>query len=171
MWAMDYCRADALVYNSDQHLEPQAYWKIIKEDVNAPFQEVKNKKPLVYTDVNIGDLLNHIDIELCDAYDSWLRIGAALFNSGFEKSVFDAFSERSHKYSYTANCDLWAQFEKKPLECIQFASIMYLLKLSDFKYFKETQAKPKTVNQVTEMDKCLQTGHINHSIVASIFYE
>jgi len=138
-----YCRADALLYNADQHLEPQAFWKLIKEDASAPFQEVKNQKPLVYTDVNIGDLLNHIDIEFCDAYDTWLRIGAALFNYGFEKSVFDAFSERSHKYSYTANCDLWFQFEKKPLGCIQFASIMYLLKLSDFKYFKETQAKLK----------------------------
>ena len=42
-----YCRADALVYNSDQHLEPQAFWKLIKEDESAPFQEVKNKKPLV----------------------------------------------------------------------------------------------------------------------------
>jgi len=153
------------------HLEPTSLWKLNKEDESAPFAEVKNKKPLVYTDVNIGDLLNHIDIKFCDAYDTWLRIGAALFNSGFEKSVFDVFSERSHKYSYTANCDLWSQFEKKPLECIQFASIMYLLKLSDFKYFKETQAKLKTVHQVTEMDKFLQTGHINHSIVASIFYE
>ena len=167
----NYCRADALVYNADQHLEPQAFWKLIKEDASAPFQEVKKRKPLVYTDVNIGDLLNHIDIEFCDAYDTWLRIGAALFNSGFEKSVFDVFSERSHKYSYTANCDLWSQFEKKTLGCIQFASIMYLLKLREFKYFEETQAKLKTVNQVTEMDKFLQTGHINHSIVASIFYE
>jgi P4 family phage/plasmid primase-like protien len=43
--------------------------------------------------------------------------------------------------------------------------------MSDFKYFKETQAILKNVNQVTEMDKFLQTGHINHSIVASIFYE
>ena len=72
----------------------------LSEDENAPFMEVKNEKPLVYTDVNIGDLLNHIDIKFCDAYDTWLRIGAALFNSGFEKSVFDVFSERSHKYSY-----------------------------------------------------------------------
>ena len=48
---------------------------------------------------------------------------------------------------------------------------MYLLKLSDFKYFKETQPKLKTVHQVTEMDTFLQTGQINHCIVARIFYE
>jgi hypothetical protein len=89
---------------------------------NAPFAEVKNIKPLVYTKINIAELPNHLDIKFCDAHDSWLQIGEALFNADFDKIVFDVFSERSYNYSDIAVNDHWASLERKPLECTHSAA-------------------------------------------------
>jgi hypothetical protein len=83
-----YCRLDAEVYSADKEIKPFSE-EFIQEDEHAPFAEVKHKQPLVYTHIIIGELLTHIDIKFCDGYDTRFRIGAALFNAGFDKSVFD----------------------------------------------------------------------------------
>jgi hypothetical protein len=67
------------------------------------FRGKNQKKPISLPRRQCASLLNHIDVEYCDTYDSWLRIGAALFNSGFSKSVFDVFSRRSHDRYMTSS--------------------------------------------------------------------
>ena len=64
------------------------------KDVN---REV-NKTPLLYTEVEIKNILYHIDVYYCDGYESWFRIGCALYNSGYAQEVFDEFSKRSTKW-------------------------------------------------------------------------
>jgi len=111
---------------------------------------VENKRPLSYTAFNIDELLSHIDIKYCDSYDSWFRIGAALFNSGFDQDVFDVFSKRSHEFCYASVNSLWASLERNAMESIQFPIIMYYLKMSDMTYFRGIRGKFKSEIQLTE---------------------
>jgi len=89
------------------------------EDANKEI----NKKPLSHSAVKIKDILGKINIQYCDQYESWFRIGCALFNSGCSQDVFDEFSKRSSKYSADAVLKLWNGLHAKPYEEIQFGTI------------------------------------------------
>jgi P4 family phage/plasmid primase-like protien len=131
----------------------------------------QNKQPLLYSNVNIDKLLKHIDVKYCDSFNDWFRIANALINSNFNFDSFDKFSKRSDKYSYESVSKLWRQLERAPMETIGFGTIMHYLKESNLTYFNKIQKELKTLNQITEVEKLLSTGHINHSIVSKIFYE
>ncbi len=127
--------------------------------------------PLQHTNISIKNILDTLDIKYTDQYDYWLRIGASLYNSGYLKSDFDAFSKRSIKYDDKSVNKLWNEFERKPLTNITFGTIMYFLKDSDKEYYNKVVSKLKTCHQMTEIQKVIEKGAINHSIVAKIFYE
>ena len=55
------------------------------------------------------------------------------------------------------------------MERIQWGTIMYYVKMSDPEYFKKLNLK--SALQVSEIEKLVKSGNINHSIVAKVFYE
>ena len=69
-------------------------------------------------------------------------------NSGFSMGVFDRFSEQSEKYDGHSVYKLWNDFDRNPMERIQWGTIMYYVKMSDPEYFKKLNLK--SVNQVSE---------------------
>lgn len=164
-----YCKSDAVVCNADVII-PHMKNAFIKGN-KSQIDNTVNKQPLSYSKVNIDEVLNHIDIKYCDSYDSWLRICAALVNSGFSFETFDKFSQRSKKYSYNAVSKYWNELNRNPLEAIQFGTIMYYLKQSDIDHFYKIHKELKTTNQLDEITKLISTGNLNHSNVAKIFYE
>jgi P4 family phage/plasmid primase-like protien len=137
------------------------------KDVN---REV-NKTPLLYTEVEIKNILYHIDVYYCDGYESWFRIGCALYNSGYAQEVFDEFSKRSTKYDSDEITKLWNSFEKKPYKQIQFGTIMHYLDQSNSEFAENCREQLKTPKQLNELNSFFQTGSMTHHKAALIFHE
>ena len=137
------------------------------EDANKEI----NKKPLSHSAVKIKDILGKINIQYCDQYESWFRIGCALFNSGCSQDVFDEFSKRSSKYSADAVLKLWNGLHAKPYEEIQFGTIMHYLQQSDEFYARACAAKLKTPRQLDELKSFYRTSDMTHHKAAAIFHE
>jgi len=104
-------------------------------------------QPQAYSKINIGELLEHIDLKYCDQYSDWFRIGAALENLGFSYEVFDTFSKRSDKYDYRSATKLWNDFERSTNKTIKIGSLMLYLKDSDLEYFKVVQKELKLADK------------------------
>ena len=165
-WSL--CRADAEVYNCNLELKSvgNGFLKDNRID-NTP-----NRTPLQYSNVtDIADILDHLSPNYCDSYDTWLRVGASLVNSGFKEEDFDKWSQKSHKYDSRAVSRLWLQLERKPLENVQFGTIMYYLKESDPLYFEKIKRELKTPQQVEQYKNLLKQGIITDAIASKIFYE
>ena len=63
-----YCKSNALVYNCDKEYQILENNTVIDGDANEKEMKtsVVNTNPLLYSKVDINDLLDHIDIKHCD---------------------------------------------------------------------------------------------------------
>ena len=159
---VSYASMDFKVYNADKELA----WY----EVPLPNQTKSNdNKSFLKTDT-IYELLDIIDTEYIDNYNSWIRIGACLYNCGYDMEVFDTFSRRSKNYGGVDK--LWRDFNRKELDQLGFGTICYYAKESNINKWETIKIKLLTETQKSEIDKFLQSGNsITHSTVAKIFYE
>lgn len=128
-----------------------------------------NNKTFLKTEC-INELLDIIDSKYVDDFMSWIKIGAALYNCGYSRELFDSFSKRSPKYGGVDK--VWNGFCRKKLEDIGFGTICYYCKESDPVSWEKIKIKLMTEIQKTEIEKFLQSGTVlTHSAVAKIFYE
>jgi P4 family phage/plasmid primase-like protien len=159
---VSYASYDFQVYNADKELK----------EMNIPLpQQTKpnDDKSFMKTDT-IHELLDIIDIEYIDNFNSWIRIGASLYNCGYEMEVFDTFSRRSNKYGGVDK--LWRDFDRKELEQLGFGTICYYAKESNPIKWEDIKYKLQTETQKSEMEKFLQSGKpITHATTSKIFHE
>ena len=158
-----YAAYDFEVTNADKELR----------EINQPIPEqvsVNNEKSFIKSD-NIYELLDIIDIKTIDAYSSWLSIGSALFNCGYDMEVFDTFSKRSKNYGGVEK--YWNVFSKqKSKNPSGFGTLCYFAKESNKLKWEDIKYKIQNETQKTAMDRFLQSGNtITHSVVARLFYE
>lgn len=159
---VSYAAYDFQVYNADKELKEMniAIPNITKADDNKSF--MKNDM--------IHELLDIINVEYIDNFNSWIRIGASLYNCGYDMEVFDTFSRRSNKYGGVDK--LWRDFGRKELEQLGFGTICYYAKESNIIKWEDVKMKLQTDTQKTEMEKFLQSGKpLTHATVSKIFYE
>jgi P4 family phage/plasmid primase-like protien len=117
----------------------------------------------------LNSFLEIIDVKYIDSYDSWYKLGTAIYNCGGDKQTFNNLSKRSKKYGGVDK--LWSQLDNMgTLKAIGFGTICYYAKLSDperFEYLRVSHFGAKK----TELDKLLDTGVLTHDSVSKIFYE
>jgi putative DNA primase/helicase len=128
-----------------------------------------NDKTLIKTD-SIDELLDIIDVEYIDDYESWYRIGASLYNCGYPVEVFDNFSKRSKNYGGVDK--LWRQYERQELDQIGFGTLCYYAKESNVSNWEKFKHKLWNDDQKSQIEKFLQSGSfLSHSTASKIFYE
>ena len=159
---VSYASYDFKVYNADKELK----------EMNIPVPEqtsTNDNKSFLKTDT-IYELLDMINIEYIDNFNSWIRIGASLYNCGYDIEVFDTFSKRSKGYGGVDK--LWRDFGRKELEQLGFGTICYYAKESNPMKWEDIRTKLQTELQKTEMEKFLQSGKpLTHATVSKIFHE
>lgn len=178
-----WCPKAAEIYNAEKEIPvlKKSHWVDEHhqiQDKKAPQpQPIKgvnkeiNKTPLLYSEVEIKNILENIDVSYCDEYESWFRIGCALYNFGCTQEAFDEFSKRSTKYDADAITKLWNSFDKKPYEQIQFGTIMHYLDQSNPEFAEQCKQQLKTPKQLDELNSFFQTGSMTHHKAAVIFHE
>ncbi len=143
-------------------------------NINIPTKiqtKVNDNKSFIKPE-NINTILDIIDIKYADEWDSWFRIGVALFNCDYGVEVFHEFSKKSDKYSSNCVNKLWNQIKNNKVSEIGFGTLCYYAKISDEAKFE--LLKPTYWNDIqkTALDRFLQSGsHLTHSVAAKIFYE
>ena len=161
-----WCDVDAEVYNSEtviQTLTIIAPTKSKKFD-NLTFEYSCSQSVLV--------LLELINKKYIDDYNSWWRIGTALFNCGYSFELFDNWSKRGTVYSGTDR--LWKSISKSTNDTIKLGTICYYAKLSNEYLFNLVKEKLPTTGQVLIIDRFIKNEAIvaiTHSVVSNIFYE
>ena len=160
---VSYASFDFQVFNADKELK--------EFNIPLPHQTKKNdNKSFIKTDT-IYQLLDIISIDFIDNYQSWLRIGSALYNCDYDMDVFDYLSKKGTKYGGVEK--LWNDFGKKDnSNPTGFGTICYYAKESDPSAWEYIKYKLQTELQKSEIDKFLQSGcKISHSTVSKVFYE
>lgn len=88
----------------------------IENEENTDTEEIEN----IFTYKKIKELINLLDIERCNNYQSWINVGFIIFNelqeNGFQ--LFDEWSQKSKKYNYKDVKDKYHSFklDKKGLK-------------------------------------------------------
>ena len=159
---VSYASMDFKVYNPDKEIQ--------EVDVPLPEQTQHNdNKSFMKTDT-IYELLDIISVDYIDNFNTWIRLGASLYNCGYDMEVFDNFSKRSKKYGGVSK--LWNDFSKNEMEQVGFGTICYYAKESNPTKWETIKYKLQSETQKSEIDKFLQSGNsITHSTVAKIFFE
>jgi P4 family phage/plasmid primase-like protien len=161
-----FCDKHTKVFNTDKEIQILKKEFIGYKKMNEAFNELS----FYNNDINdIKELLNIIDKKYIDDRDSWLKIGAAMFNLGLDFSLFDELSKKADNYGGTQ--EAWNSFNSNPLTTIKFGTICYYAKISNEKKFNKIRIKLSTNIQLNEIDTLLKTGYITHSKIAKIFYE
>ena len=82
-------------------------------------------------------VLDNLSTSRSDEYDDWIKVGFALFNSGFGEEWFDYFSQKSDKYDEESVHNFWnglnsnGNSDKK----LKYGSLLYFLKKDNPKSF------------------------------------
>jgi hypothetical protein len=82
----------------------------------------------------IGDITSALDIiPSYTDYESWMRIGAAVFDatSGTGFQAFDEWSSKCPEYSERATDGLWRGFYRNPLFLITAGTLVHHARLAD----------------------------------------
>ena len=170
-----YCNKNAIVYNADIEIPTIDYNDICQPESKSEKKESTKKYIPNDTIVDIDILLSHLRPCECDNFDSWWKIGNALFNSGYDKSVYQTFSKGSKKYNYNHVSKQWEDIEKNPMKSITFGTLMYYLSLNDDKdaqlYRNELRANLRTTEQTDELITLYAKGSLTNAGSAKIFYE
>jgi P4 family phage/plasmid primase-like protien len=128
-----------------------------------------------YSNIDMSELLQNIDIKYCDDHDPWMRICAILINCGYKLEDFDKFSKRSQKYDASEVKKMWEQLVEKPLSRLTYASLHRYLQESTSEnakqYLSKLQPTLKTTEQVNQMSCLFKLGHLSHKSMAYIFHQ
>ena len=120
-----FAERDTVIYNSHCSIEPFT----IEPKQNAPSIPTAPQQDVTHTDEMIDALLQLISTEHFEVYDSWYKIGAALFNIKQTEHLFDKYSKPAKNYGGTDN--LWRQFKRNPLSKIGIGTLCYYAKDSN----------------------------------------
>lgn len=176
--SFSFCKKDAIIYNTnDTQIPTHNIDKLIKQKTERTKRPIIHEDEKKYADTvfynnNIEDVkafLDIIDVKHIDNYDSWYKLGSAIFNCGYHKSIFDDFSRRSQNYGGVDK--LWHQFETAALKQIGFGTICYYAKISNPSCFSILKQRIITSQQKTELEQFLQEGILTHHCVSKIFFE
>lgn len=109
--------------------------------------ELNAQMSKLHTPSNIKPLLDLIDIKYIDEYDDWFRLGAAIYNTGWENAyeIFDHLSMRSDRYGGVR--ELWSNMRKQPLTKITLGTIHHYAKLSNPEEYERIWGKMKPKKQ------------------------
>lgn len=93
--------------------------------------ELNGEMSKLHTPSNIRNITNLINPEYIDDYSAWYRMGAALYNTGWENAfdVFDELSMRGRKYGGVR--EFWNSMNRRPLSTITLGTIHHYAKLSN----------------------------------------
>jgi putative DNA primase/helicase len=125
-----------------------------------------------YSSQTIQALLEIINEQYIDNYESWFRVAVAIYNCGCEFELFDNWSKRSKKYSGTKK--LWKSVSRGNLTNIGIGTLCYYAKQSNPYLFNLIKDKLPTRNQVELIDRFMDQSaipSITNSLVGEIFYE
>lgn len=111
-----------IVDDSDPiYLPTFIYNELLKNiSVKKEVKEVKQVKKEVKQEVkqvekDMSDLikfLDCLDVKRFDEYESWLKIGAIIFNEGGSYELFDRYSKLSKKYDKNGCIEKWNEYKK-----------------------------------------------------------
>lgn len=87
------------------------------------------------------ELLENLDIDRADSFDYWVMVGLALYNDGYDVSLYDTFSKRSNKYEEGVAEYKYNQFKKNAENKLTTATLWYWLYEDNEKKFKELRNK------------------------------
>lgn len=103
-------------------------------------------------------ILDNLAPSRYDNYDDWIRVGFALYNSGFDFDWFDYFSEKCEKcnskgervYNSKDTLDFWNSLGKSnaPNKKMTYASLLYFLKIDNRKAFLSLKGKGDFHNKI-----------------------
>lgn len=169
-----FCNKDTKVFNNEKDIEILKKEFIGDKNMNENCEETCEETcdELSFYDNNkkdIYELINLIDEKYIENRDSWLKIGAAIFNLGLDFNIFDKISKKCNNYGKTK--ETWDSFKSNPFTKIKLGTLCYYAKLSNEKKFNNIRTKLSTKTQLNEIETLLKTGHITHSKISKIFYE
>jgi phage/plasmid-associated DNA primase len=160
-----YCDSNTDVINAESPIQT----------MNLPRPEVFNEHSdltIKYSSQTIQTLLEIINPNYIEKYDSWFRIAVAVFNCGCDFEIFDTWSKKSKNYGGTKK--LWKQISKGHLTDISIGTLCYYAKESNVYLFNLIKDKLPNKNQIELIDRFLDQisiPSITNSLVGDIFYE
>jgi P4 family phage/plasmid primase-like protien len=170
-----YCNKNAIVLNAENDIPNISYDAIRAEPTKKEQIECNNTYVVNEQTVDIDEMLTHIRQCDCDVYDPWWKIGNALFNSGYDESVFHTFSKRYNKYQYDEVTKEWEKIVNNPMKRIGFGSLMYHVGLNRnptaVEYLKglRVSTKPPDVEASDFITELYVTGQLTNEMVAKVF--
>ena len=141
-----------------------------KENKNINVNENKNEILNLY--------LECLDPARCDKYDSWLRIGAIIFNEGGTFELFDKWSQLSKKYEYDSCQKVWKSYGKYNKDKLTIGSLKKYAKDDNPIMYRSVQNKTKFKKPTCQdIEKCIdilneiyKEGTVNDKIIADLIY-
>ncbi len=121
-----YADRDTVIYNSHCSIEP---FIIKPKSADSPTVPTAAQRDVTHSDVMLDALLQLISKGYFEEYDSWYRIGAALFNLRQLEHLFDKYSKQAKNYGGTSK--LWRQFNRRALSKIGLGSLCYYARESN----------------------------------------
>ena len=77
-----------------------------------------------YVDLILKLYLDCLGKTRCHKYDSWLKIGAIIFNEGGSFELLNVWSRQSNKYNYSDCAKLWKSFRsEKYMQLLTLATL------------------------------------------------
>ncbi len=95
------------------------------------------KRSLEMNNINISEVLSALTIQRCDDYDTWLKVGMALFHEGYGCDVWDSWSQKSSKYKSGECQKKWNTFATSSAQ-VGVGSIVQMAKDDGYKITKDT---------------------------------
>src|SRR5207253_187830 len=140
--------------------------KSISTSPNEKTSEIKNKNSI---DKILKLYLDCLKPEHCDKRESWLRIGAVIFNEHGSFELFDKWSKLSQKYESDACKELWNSFNINHKNKLTIGTLKKYAKEDDPVQYREIQQKTKFKKPIDAdikkstsiLDEIYNGGYIN----------
>lgn len=149
--------------------------KLSDTDVTSSNNTDKN------TDKNMDKILKKylkcLKPERCDKRESWLRVGAIIFNEGGTFELFDEWSQLSQKYEADACKKIWNSFDANRRKKITISALKNYAKEDDPVLYRKIRQKTKLKKPLDSdivkakpiLDE-IYIGKVNDKIIADLIY-
>jgi P4 family phage/plasmid primase-like protien len=133
-----------------------------KNDTMIP----KEKSNLNNNDSKIKLYLNVLNKSRCDDYDSWIKIGAIIYNENCSFELFDEWSKKSDKYDSKSCVKTWNSYKDDRNKKATLKSLIKMVKLDNpHAYYELTMTDPNSI-----MDESYKSGIFTDDTCSRLFY-
>lgn len=132
------------------NIEPKETEKVTKKEIikEAPKEIIKpietkkvTKQKEEKTITVFEQYLECLNVSRFTKYDEWLKIGAIIYNEGYDFEIFDKYSSKAKNYDKDSCLEKWNRYKKHKGTKCKIGTLIKWAKQDNFEMFKKVKAR------------------------------